>query len=65
MSIIDEIINNQDGERKNDNISEKIAKSQFTNNFGELNKYGNFKITVLGLGGAGCNVIAHMKTTRK
>ena len=45
MSIIDEIINNQDGERKNDNISEKIAKSQFTNNFGELNKYGNFKRT--------------------
>ena len=65
MSIIDEIINNQNGERKNDNISEKIAKSQFTNNFDELNKYGNFKITVLGLGGAGCNVIAHMKTTRK
>ena len=65
MSIIDEIINNQTDERKNDNISEKISKSHFTNNFDELNKYGNFKITVLGLGGAGCNVIAHMKTTRK
>lgn len=65
MSIIDEIINNQTDERKNDNISEKISKSHFTNNFDELNKYGNFKITVLGLGGTGCNVIAHMKTTRK
>lgn len=66
MSIIDEIICAKNKNSKNENINELISKSKFKNNFLDLEtSYGNFKITVLGIGGAGCNVIGQMKSTHK
>lgn len=66
MSIIDEIISNKNENKKTNDINSLISKSKFKNNFLDLeNNYGNFKITVLGIGGAGCNVIAEMKSTHK
>ena len=66
MAIIDEIISHKEEQRKNNDINEMISKTKFKNNFSDLeSNYGNFKITVLGIGGAGCNVIGQMKTTRK
>ena len=66
MTIIDEIIRYKSESNKNKNINEMISKNKFKNNFLDLEtSYGNFKITVLGIGGAGCNVIGQMKSTHK
>lgn len=66
MSIIDEIIGHKKEQSKNNDINEMISKTKFKNNFSDLeSNYGNFKITVIGIGGAGCNVIGQMKSTHK
>lgn len=64
--LLNDIINNKKN-KKSDNDQSFVNKEQntFENNYDDLDEeFGVFKITILGIGGAGCNAVCHIAKTR-
>ncbi len=64
-NILDQIINHEEI-KPNDNQLEKKPTSEFISNLDDLDdNFGLIKIKVIGIGGAGCNVINHINQNIK